>query len=119
MQVFNAAQGTQLRNLIRLLTLGITAFGLKLHADQIALVQGGLETLLAVFVASPIGGAPATGAVFAPGTSPPETTTGTPTGFGTPTLSTPLPPAQAPSTTSPDPDPIDRGEGYDAPIGGD
>lgn len=53
--IFNAEQGSDLRALIRLVTVGFTAFGLKLHVDQIALIQAALEATLQLFVKSPLG----------------------------------------------------------------
>jgi len=53
--LFDANTGTQLRTLIRVVTVGITSFWAKLDVEQVAAVQVMLEGVLAVFVASPIG----------------------------------------------------------------
>jgi len=53
--LFDAATGAQLRTLIRVITLGITAFWADLDVAQVAAVQVMLEGVLAVFVASPLG----------------------------------------------------------------
>ena len=53
--LFDAATGAQLRTLIRVITLGVTAFWADLDVAQVAAVQVMLEGVLAVFVASPLG----------------------------------------------------------------
>lgn len=115
LQVFNAEQGSDLRTLIRVFTLGLTAFGLKLHVDQIALIQAGLETLLQVFVKSPLGG----GALGVQSPEPEMSTT-----EGSTAVSASTSPSSAPSTTA-SPDtvvawaPVDNGIDYEAPLSGE
>lgn len=121
--VFNAEQGSDLRTLIRVFTLGLTAFGLKLHVDQITLIQAGLETLLQVFVKSPLGGS-------APGVQSPDPEM-VPT-EGSTAVSASASPTTAPSTTASTTNlpgtiirvqdgwqPVDNGVGYEAPLSGE
>lgn len=111
-KLFNAEEGTQLRSLINLLTVGVTTFGLKLHPDQIALVQATLVTLLALFVQSPLGSS------AAPSPSDvPVTTEGLPG-----TVAPPAPTFVAPTPATPvvaPVVPVDNGVGYDAPESGE
>lgn len=110
--IFNAEQGSDLRALIRLVTVGFTAFGLKLHVDQIALIQAALETTLQLFVKSPLGSAPSTSLA--------EDPEGQPVGSSTPPATSSVPPVgTATPATLVASVPVDNGIGYVAPESGE
>lgn len=105
--IFNSEQGTQLRSLIRLLTVGFTAFGLKLHVDQIALIQAALEAVLALFVASPLG------------STKPLTIPAKPDSYLISSANpTPAAQAQILAPVAYSPPPVNNGIGFDAPESG-
>lgn len=50
MRMFDAATGSKIRNLVRVLLVLGTAFGLKLSADKVAAIQAAAEAILALAV---------------------------------------------------------------------
>lgn len=56
--LFNKANGTSARNLLRAVLLCLTAFGLKMTGDQVAAVMLVVEAALGVGTASSLGETP-------------------------------------------------------------
>lgn len=56
--IFNRANGTRVRNLIRAVLLCLTAFGLNMSGDQVAAVMLVAELGIGVVTASDVGEAP-------------------------------------------------------------